>query len=314
MAHTNHTTNYELPQFVASDKPTWLGDVNGAMSAIDTAIAGVAVTASGADSKADSAISTANTAAGTASDAATLANTANTNANSALTTAGNAATAASAAQSAASAVDTKVGALTDLTTTDKTSVVAAINEVKGEDGTLATNMGALTDLTTTDKTSVVAAINEVNAKPSGASAAADVTYDNTTSGLTASNVQAAIDELAQSSPAVGEYIEVTGDGTKTVEQLLNELFALIDFNKISDNTRLVQISSTAIRRYDMAVHSLNTYVIFTNVLLGNSNQIVVNSFGVYQTGSAAIQKAEDASAVDMSNNPLANGEKLRLYY
>lgn len=36
MSHTNSTTNYNLPQFVGTDKPTWLNDVNGAFSAIDT--------------------------------------------------------------------------------------------------------------------------------------------------------------------------------------------------------------------------------------------------------------------------------------
>lgn len=37
-ASTNKTTNYELPQFVGTDKPTWLGDFNGAMADIDTAM------------------------------------------------------------------------------------------------------------------------------------------------------------------------------------------------------------------------------------------------------------------------------------
>lgn len=199
--HTNSTPNYNLPQFVSTDKPTWLGDVNGAMSAIDTAVAGVNSTATGADSKADNAVTTANTAATTAGNAATLAETANTNANSALTTAGNAATAAQSAQSTAGAVDTKVGALTDLTTTDKTSVVAAINEV--------------------------------NAKPTGASAADDVTYDNTTSGLVATNVQSAIDELAQSSPATVDADNVTYDNTTSgltatdVQAAIDELVTMV---------------------------------------------------------------------------------------
>ena len=39
MGHTNSTVNYNLPQFVRTDKPSWLGDVNGAFLAIDTAIA-----------------------------------------------------------------------------------------------------------------------------------------------------------------------------------------------------------------------------------------------------------------------------------
>ena len=48
----------------------------------------------------------------------------------------------------------KVGDLSSLTTTDKTSAVAAINEAVSD-------VGDLSSLTTTDKTSAVAAINEV---------------------------------------------------------------------------------------------------------------------------------------------------------
>lgn len=36
MSSTNRTANYNLPQFIGTDKPTWLGDVNPAMSTIDT--------------------------------------------------------------------------------------------------------------------------------------------------------------------------------------------------------------------------------------------------------------------------------------
>lgn len=35
MSSTNHTANYNLPQFVGTDKPAWLGDINPAMTAID---------------------------------------------------------------------------------------------------------------------------------------------------------------------------------------------------------------------------------------------------------------------------------------
>lgn len=38
MAHTNSTTNYNLPQFLPTDKPAWLVDVNPAYASIDTAI------------------------------------------------------------------------------------------------------------------------------------------------------------------------------------------------------------------------------------------------------------------------------------
>lgn len=35
MTATNHTTNYNLSQFVGTDRPTWLGDYNGDMAKID---------------------------------------------------------------------------------------------------------------------------------------------------------------------------------------------------------------------------------------------------------------------------------------
>lgn len=52
MSSTNKTTNYELSQFVGSDKPAWLADYNTDMSKIDTAIKGAADSAIGADGKA----------------------------------------------------------------------------------------------------------------------------------------------------------------------------------------------------------------------------------------------------------------------
>jgi len=38
MSHTNSTTHYNLPQFVGTDTPGWLTDVNSAMSSIDAAV------------------------------------------------------------------------------------------------------------------------------------------------------------------------------------------------------------------------------------------------------------------------------------
>lgn len=57
MASTNKTPNYDLPQFIASDKPTWLGDVNGAMLAIDTAMHDNAENATNAVAQAGNAVS-----------------------------------------------------------------------------------------------------------------------------------------------------------------------------------------------------------------------------------------------------------------
>ena len=62
MSHTNHTTNYNLPQFIGSDKASWLGDLNPAFEAIDANLHAIDVVANDADSKAVAAQSSANNA------------------------------------------------------------------------------------------------------------------------------------------------------------------------------------------------------------------------------------------------------------
>ena len=55
MGATNHTTNYELSQFIGTDKPSWLNDYNNDMLKIDTAVKANATAASGAQSTASTA-------------------------------------------------------------------------------------------------------------------------------------------------------------------------------------------------------------------------------------------------------------------
>lgn len=110
MSHTNTTSNYNLPQFVGTDKPAWLTDINQAFSAIDTAIKNTSDTANTASGDATTAnnnignpsqLTTQNktnlvnainetvvnvtTAQQTANSATSTATMANTNANKALT-------------------------------------------------------------------------------------------------------------------------------------------------------------------------------------------------------------------------------------
>lgn len=101
MASTNKTTNYNLSQFIGSDKPTYLGDYNSDMLKIDaqmktnadnvaTAISGIetaTATANSANQTAQTANTTANSASATASEANTNASNAQSTANSALATA-----------------------------------------------------------------------------------------------------------------------------------------------------------------------------------------------------------------------------------
>lgn len=55
MAHTNETPHFNLPQFLGTDKASWIGDINPAMLAIDTALFKVETDSSDAASNASAA-------------------------------------------------------------------------------------------------------------------------------------------------------------------------------------------------------------------------------------------------------------------
>lgn len=107
-----------------------------------------------------------------------------------------------------STISTALGTLTTNVTT-LTGNVQRINELIGN-GTP----------TTQDKT-IIGAINELKAAidalaPGGAVQADEVEYDNTDSGLTATNVQDAIDELAQGGAGGGADLNFVTSATGTV--------------------------------------------------------------------------------------------------
>ena len=116
MSATNHTTNYELPIFIGTDKPAWLVDWNGAMTAIDTALHQV-------EGKADQA---GTDIGGIESSISTI--------NSTLTSINNA---VSQLRVDTNANTGSINTITSLigngepTTTDKT-IIGAINEINGE--------------------------------------------------------------------------------------------------------------------------------------------------------------------------------------
>ena len=117
MASTNKTTNYELSQYVGTDKPTYLSDYNGDMYKIDAQMKTNADNISTAMSSISTVTSTANTALSTAQSAESTANSASSTASSASTTAGNAqSTANSALSTATTAQSTANQVATDLNT------------------------------------------------------------------------------------------------------------------------------------------------------------------------------------------------------
>lgn len=184
MSATNSTPNYELPVFLATDKPAWLTDWNGAMQAIDTAIHDAQSTADGAQTTAGTAvadIATINASLSTiTSNITSLTTTVNGNTGSINT------------------INSLIG--NGQPTTEDKTIIGAINEIYAMIGGGSSVDADIVvyDNTTSglSATNVQSAIDEIVA--GGAVDADDVTYSNTASGLTATNVQDAIDELASS--------------------------------------------------------------------------------------------------------------------
>lgn len=127
MGSTNKTQYLELPQWIGTDQPTWLGDMNDAFLKIDTGYNTVGGNASSAISQAGEAVqkatlaeTTANNAKEAAEDAESTANTAQSTAQSALTTANTALT------NANNAVD---GLALKVSTTDLTNWVTLATKI-----------------------------------------------------------------------------------------------------------------------------------------------------------------------------------------
>lgn len=264
MGHTNSTANLSLPQFIGTDKPTWLGDVNGAFSAIDSyagtndaAVAAAASDASSAISQAAAAVNTANTAN---------------------TTAGNASTAATAA-------------------------VTAANQANALSNQIALRTGVLSDLTTTDKTSIVNAINEVNGKDAG-----DIAYDNTGSGLTATDVQAAIDEVAQGGGG-GKTLKrtVNTDGTSTYVQIFNQFAA--DLADITDDAYIVYDTVTSKLIYKVS-RILSTEADFYYVYM-DTTDIDINCIQI--SANSKYSTSHNGTVTDASTQAPAVGRSYSLY-
>lgn len=125
---------------------------------------------------------------------------------------------------------------TDLTVASHTSSIANLSQASSDQGSAITalrtdvdgNTGSINTInsligngepTTTDKT-IIGAINEIYADIGGGDgvAADEVTYDNTSSGLTATDVQAAIDEVYAAIPSTPSATSEVQHGTLTAGQ------------------------------------------------------------------------------------------------
>ena len=164
-----------------------------------------------------------------------------------------------------------VGDLQDLTTTSKTSVVSAINEVNGK----ANNIGDLTNLTTTDKTNVVNAVNEVNAK---ANTIGNLSNLHTTDKASVVN---AINEVDDKAMEIGTLSNLNTTDKSNVVNAINEVLTDIhdiEYGTIGSNEMSsYQVGSQTKRKYEVTF--TKTYTQAPIVLATTYNNAITN-FGI----------------------------------
>lgn len=263
MSYTNSTPNYDLPQWIGTDKPTFLGDFNGAFFAIDTAMKNNADASSAATSTANAANATAVSA--------------NTNANTALNTANTAKDTADAATAAAASATSTAN--TANTTANNAARAALSNNIANlapaYDPTLTYEVGDLVTYVDSNNTGkLYKCIVAVNTPMDF-----NVNYWDD---VTASDVFA--DKRI-------EIATVTADGTKTYKNLFDELSVLlgaaVDISKIKDGelVELYSDNSFAIRWLEfMSLNQAN----FTTITGGNGS--VNTTIAVIGIGSNEVSR------------------------
>lgn len=130
MGSTNKTAHYELPQFVANDKPSWLGDVNEAMEAIDTGIYGAKSSADGAQQTANNAVAGVQSAGTRMDGIQTQLDTVATQANQTATTVAGHTSSIATNSANINTLNSRMGS-TDISAIGDGTVTGAINAIAG---------------------------------------------------------------------------------------------------------------------------------------------------------------------------------------
>ena len=223
MSATNHTLNYELSQFLGTDKPAWLVDYNGDMAKIDA----------GMKANADN-ISSATSQAGSASDKADQ------------------------ALDSVSTLNTQINGAS--------GIASDLSTLQGTMNTVTSLIG--NGVPTTEDKTLIGAINELNSDIEGLDAS-DITYDNTTSGLTASNVQSAIDELARGTGAGATVKTVTLTAGQTSITLSDESILATSYIDVytadgTEYTSVTQNVGSVVLGFDAQASDLAVAIVIRN--------------------------------------------------
>ena len=206
------------------------------------------------------------------------------------------------------------------------------NKVLELTNALRSDMGDITNLGTTNKSSTVMAINEVLDKINSSNTASNISYDNSTSGISATNIQASLDFLfntsASNKASLAGVLGSPSTTNETFTQLINDItYQKVVLANTLTNKGISSISSETLNSLVSKVNQLNagggnveqisldvtapyTYTFnFTNpVNVNNLCQSVI----LYMSGATSTRyncgfDSSDSSNFILGNNVSLNG-------
>lgn len=114
-----------------------------------------------------------------------------------------------------------------------------------------------------------------------------------------------------------ESVSVTADGVKTYQTLLNELFALVDFSKVTVRTTFEQKAGSDFNPAFLKRKIGTTIVEFYGFTYTDASNCYALDVTIKSTGSAFKSRVFSSSGMSTSDSSSAvatNGEKLTIYY
>lgn len=143
-----------------------------------------------------------------------------------------------------------------------------------------------------------------NDHAAGAWDSTDVVEANVTDQIVSN--KAAIDELMDK-PSVS----VTADGVKNYARLLNDLFTATDIAKLSSNSKMIRITSTATIVYHLVEYTRAAMYFSYDVVTAAHWQILTF---IMKNNDSGYRQVDDGSKIDKSSEVPDEGTILRIYY
>lgn len=307
MSYSTGTTHYNLPQTVGTDKRDWT-DTNEAFSAVDTALYGAVQDAE----TATSGIQTLNTAVDTingklATDEGNISTLSGKVSTLESTVSGHTSAIADVRSDLQDNIESRKEASATSTHAYSIGDTFYYNDVLYK---ATANIGVGDTIVPNTNCTGITVMSEIQSQT--APTAAQISYDGTTSGLTADDVQEAIDEIVAGKGSVN----VTADGVKTYAGVLNDLFAAAPTTNITKNSKIIMEQSGAEYVFNVSYITSATCIYCSSY--GGSSGVDTDIFSLNATNSQyvgmVVSGSNTCSLTDRTATTCPSGTKITLYY